>query len=128
MDEFDPQLGLIKVVATLGGPEGEVKLNLALDTGATTTLIGSDALKTIGCDLDHPPETALITTASGRQRVPLVDVPQLRALGRRRETFRVIAEDLPLTATVDGLLGLDFLRGCRLTLNFIRGTIRLDGR
>ena len=128
MERFNPVRGLVVVNAVIIGPDTETDVELALDTGATTTLINRQSLELVGIDLDHPPETALITTASGRQRIPLVDVSHLRALGQLREDFRVIAHDLPLTATVDGLLGLDFLRGCRLTLNFIRGTIRLDGR
>ena len=37
----------------------------------------------------------------------------------------VLARDLPPTTSVEGLLGLDFLRGGVLTIDFIQGEITL---
>lgn len=47
---FDPAVGLIVVKAELFGPAGNAVLQLALDTGATTTLINVSPLVTIGLD------------------------------------------------------------------------------
>ena len=47
---FDPQQGLIVVPAELWGPTGSVVLRLALDTGATSTVVNVALLVTVGYD------------------------------------------------------------------------------
>jgi hypothetical protein len=43
-----------------------------------------------------------------------------------RSFFPVLAYTLPPSLGVDGLLGLDFLRGLNLTLDFREGRMSLD--
>ncbi len=50
--------------------------------------------------------------------VPVVMLTRLSALGQHRFGFPVIAHTLPPGSNVDGLLGLDFLRGQILTIDF----------
>ena len=50
---FDPDRGLIVVRAELWGPSGSGVLQLALDTGATSTLINVGMLVAIGYDPDR---------------------------------------------------------------------------
>ena len=50
---------------------------------------------------------------------------RIAALGVERMNFPLIAHTLPPSASIDGLLGLDFLRGCRLTVDFRTGRITL---
>ena len=47
---FDPHQGLIIVNTEVAGESGTAVLRLALDTGATTTLINAAMLLSIGCD------------------------------------------------------------------------------
>ena len=47
---FDPRRGLIVVRAELFGPSGSAVLQLALETGATSTLINVAMLVAIGYD------------------------------------------------------------------------------
>src|SRR5438874_1974268 len=46
-------------------------------------------------------------------------------LGRTRSRMGVLAHSLPPSARIDGLLGLDFLRSRRLTIDFSAGTLEL---
>ena len=50
---FTPQQGLIKVSAKVIGPWGDTVLQLALDTGATTTLLSASRLQPLGYDIDR---------------------------------------------------------------------------
>jgi hypothetical protein len=50
---------------------------------------------------------------------------RLTALGQDRIGFSVLAHTLPVSASVHGLLGLDFLRGGVLTIDFRSGQIAL---
>jgi hypothetical protein len=52
-----------------------------------------------------------------------VPLEKVAALGLERTAFSVLAHTLPPSAGVDGLLGLDFLRGQVLTVDFRSGRI-----
>jgi aspartyl protease family protein len=122
---FDPRQGLIVVNAELEGPSGSIVLRLALDTGATGTLVNVSMLAAVGYDPAMAPTRLHVTTGSGVEYVPQVIVSKLMALGEQRINFPVIGHTLPPSATVDGLLGLDFLRQRHLTIDFRDGQIVL---
>jgi hypothetical protein len=87
---FDPTQGLVVISAELTGPAGSAVIRLALDTGATSSLI---------------------------------NLRRIKALGESRSGFGVLCHTLPPSASVDGLLGLDFLRKKELKIDFRKGTI-----
>jgi len=78
-----------------------------------------------GLDPAQAKTHVLITTAERTTRVPKIPVDALEALGLRRSQLPVLAVPLPPTIGVDGLLGLDFLRDNRLTIDFRKGRIDL---
>jgi len=120
---FDPQEGLVVVQAELSGPSGNAVLRLALDTGATNTIVNFSMLVAIGYDPGAFPERMELTTGSGIEFAPMVVLEKIVAIGKERMTFPVLAHTLPPSAGVDGLLGLDFLRGEVLTVDFRIGEI-----
>jgi predicted aspartyl protease len=122
---FDAAEGLIIVSVDIHGPAGQVSAQLALDTGATASLIRTATLVFIGYDPAAAPDRVLVTTGSGVEYVPRLALDRIEALGQMRASFPVIAHTLPPSATVDGLLGLDFLRGQQLSIDFRRGEITL---
>ena len=122
---FDPQQGLIIVRAELWGPTGSAVLRLALDTGATWTIVNVGMLVAIGCDPALVPARIQVTTASGVEFVPRVALERIEALGKEQTGFPVLAHTLPPSAGVDGLLGLDFLRGQSVTIDLRNGRVTL---
>jgi predicted aspartyl protease len=122
---FDPEDGLIVVQTELIGPSGSAILRLALDTGATTTLVNVGMLVALGCDPATAPEHVQITTGSGVELAPVVSLGQVSALGRTRSDFVVLGHTLPASSGIDGLLGLDFFRDRVLTLDFRLGEMAL---
>lgn len=58
--------------------------------------------------------------------VPRLGVERLSSLGRHRADLAILAHTLPPSAGIDGLLGLDFLRGQQLSINFREGTVTLQ--
>jgi predicted aspartyl protease len=123
---FDPQRGLIVVRAELTGPSGSGVLQLALDTGATTTLINVAMLVAIGYDPALSKDRVQVTTGSGVEFAPRVELRRLTALGQERYGLQVLGHTLPPSSGVDGLLGLDFFRGLRLSVDFRAGQLRVD--
>jgi predicted aspartyl protease len=122
---FDPQQGLIVIQAELEGPSGIAVLRLALDTGATGTLINIGMLVSIGYDPALSPNRVQVTTGSGVEFVPRIALNKITALGQERADFTVLCHTLPPSASVDGLLGLDFFRGQILSIDFQNGEVTL---
>ena len=123
---FNPQYGLIIVHAELTGPSGSAVLRLALDTGATGTLVNVGMLVSIGYDPALVENRFQITTGSGVEFVPRLTVNKITALGQQRIDFPVLCHTLPASTGVDGRLGLDFFQVCVLTLDFREQKITLN--
>jgi predicted aspartyl protease len=124
-DSFDSERGLVVIQAEVFGPSGSIVLRLALDTGATGTMINVAPLTAIGYDPSLTPHRVQVTTGSGVEFAPRIPVLRIESLGQQRDQFSVLAHTLPPSASVDGLLGLDFLREHILTVDFPQGSIVL---
>ncbi|MBA3806471.1 MAG: retropepsin-like domain-containing protein [Acidobacteria bacterium] len=122
---FNPQRGLIMVRAELIGASGSVNLRLALDTGATGTMINVGMLVSIGYDPSLSLNRTQVTTGSGVEYVPRIVISKIKVLGQELADFPVLCHTLPPSAGIDGLLGLDFLRGRRLEIDFRSGEVSL---
>ena len=123
---FDPHQGLIIVQAELEGPSGSAVLRLALDTGATSTLINAAMLVSLGYDPGLARNRVQVTTGSGVEFAPQITLSKIRSLGQERTGFPILCHTLPPSAGVDGLLGLDFFRGQRLNIDFRIGQLKFS--
>jgi predicted aspartyl protease len=121
---FDGRFILVR--GQVVGPTGEARIDFALDTGSTRTVISRRILERVGITVDPARPSIRLVTASGPVETVAATATELRALGRQGRNFSVLAFELPRAARVDGLLGLDFLRGHRLLIDFRAGTIALD--
>ncbi len=126
MTRFNAKRGLIIIRAELFGPTGSIVLRLALDTGATGTMVNVGLLTAIGYDPSLAPDRVEVTTGSGVVYAPCLEVSRIKALGQERTNFSVLAHTLPPSAGVDGLLGLDFLREQELNIDFRYGRLTLS--
>src|SRR5262249_43440399 len=122
---FDPHGDHILIDAELEGPTGTARVRLALDTGATWTVIETAHLEDAGCDPAQATTHIDVTTGSGVERLARLSLARLTSLGRQRQGFDVLAHTLPPSAGIDGVLGLDFLRGGVLKIDFRNGQIDL---
>ena len=122
---FNSSTGPIAIDASLSGPLGQPDLRLILDTGATTSLIRSTILIAVGYDPDASPDRVRVAMGGGIQLISRVVLNRLSALGQHRLGFPVLSHSILPAAGIDGLLGLDFLRGTILALDFRAGQITL---
>jgi predicted aspartyl protease len=99
---------------------------MALDTGATGTLVNPGPLVALGYDPALCTERVQVTTGSGVEFAPRLIVSSVKAFGRTCRNLAVLGHTLPPSAVVDGLLGLDFFRGTRLEIDFRDGFVRLE--
>lgn len=107
--------GLIVVTCRLATSEDSVLCRFALDTGATRTLLSIERAGTLRLQLGSSQQVA---TASRVESTRSGTVGRIDALGLTRRDFPVLILPLPPTIGIDGLLGLDFLRDTRLTIDF----------
>lgn len=120
---FDPERGLIIVPVRIFGSEREMIVRFALDTGATGSLINTDLAVSCGYDPAASSERIQITTGSGIVYAARITVDEIHALGKVRQKFPLLCHTLPPSASVDGLLGLDFFREAILKIDLQIGTV-----
>ena len=107
---------------------GSGPIDLILDTGATLTCLDSTLVR----ELALPTRRGAIGAAvgvGGAGRVQIVNVDSMRVGQARAQELSVCALDLAglrvVGRDVRGLLGLNFLRSFRMTLDFDRKTLQL---
>ncbi len=125
LTHFSPRQGPIFVQAQVSGPHRSITIKLLLDTGATRTTIKRSLIINLGFDPEQDGYPAKLITGSQTERVQVVTLTRLFALGQDRVGFPVAAHSIPPEANIDGLLGLDFFQGHILTLDFQVGSITL---
>ena len=67
--KFDATEGLIFISAELFGPSGTGTLRLALDTGATTTVINTVQLMAVGYDPTAAANNVEVTTGGAQSKL-----------------------------------------------------------
>ncbi|MDI6735596.1 MAG: retropepsin-like aspartic protease [bacterium] len=120
---FNPKEGLIVVPTRLFGSQGDIIVHLALDTGATGSLINWDVAVLVGYDPGVVQDRVQVTTGSGVEFAPRIEIIRIETLEIVRENFPIICHTLPPSANVDGLLGLDFFRNTYLNIDLVSGSV-----
>jgi hypothetical protein len=118
--------GLVIVRADLQGPQGRIVLRIAVDTGTTYTTIDSSILASVGIEPGPQSRPLQLTTALGIGSAFRLTAMRFKALGEEHADFPVISHRLPPVLGIDGVLGLDFFRNRKLTIDFRNGFIELE--
>jgi hypothetical protein len=122
---FDPTGVRILVPVTVRGPLRTHTFGFALDTGSNRTTLRPQLMRMLGFDLAAPIQVDRFRSVTGSGRAGAFVAPIISALGVTHTDFVLYAQELSAGLTIDGLLGLDFLRGRTVTLDFVRGQITL---
>ncbi len=122
--KFDSSGSVILVDVVLKGRITET-LKMALDTGATYLMIPWKISESLGLKAKLSKVRTSITTASGTEQTPIINLKSVKAFGREVKNIKAIVHDLPPTSYVDGLLGLSFMRNFKWEIDFHKGIIRV---
>lgn len=124
---YDPSRGLVVGSAYLVGPSGITATvsSVALDTEALKIVLSKEILQKVGCKFTPDLPSTRVVTGTGVTRCPIVSINRLEAFGCQRTNLEVMALDLPEEARLSGLIGLDFLRGTVLTIDFIKSEVEV---
>jgi len=101
--------GVISLYVQITGPRTYRIIKMALDTGASYTIIPLETAIAIGYNPVLSRKRIEITTASGVVIVPVIKIKSITCLGKEIKNIEVICHDLPSQSPVKGLLGLNFL-------------------
>ena len=119
---FDPKDNLIIVPVEIHGKNHQFTIDMAVDTGATWTIIPVKTCAIIGA-IHH--RSITIVTGSRVENAQLMTIPLIKAFGMDIPNFKVVAHNLPPSLLVDGLLGMNFLKRAKLTIDFSKNVIKL---
>jgi predicted aspartyl protease len=93
---------------------------LAFDTGATHTVIDFTALLLMGIEIPKNAPISLLETAKGVVEAQMIEVAECRFCGIKRQNFTILTYDYianGVLADIDGVLGLDFLKGYKFCVD-----------
>jgi clan AA aspartic protease (TIGR02281 family) len=124
--KFDTEAPVIVLRVTLEGEDVAKKIDMALDTGATYTMVPWDIAEVLGYKPDLSKDRVPLVTASGVERAPLITLKSISVLGKDAANVRTVVHNLPEKSYVDGLLGLSFLKRFKLSLDFRGGILELE--
>ncbi len=122
---FIPYENLIYLLGRIYGPRGSRIVYMALDTGATTTMVSTEIIVALGYSVTPENKIRLIF-GGGLEDAPEVQVQKMSVANHLIENLKVTCYDLPQESGLDGLLGLNFLRNFDMQLKFSDGTLTLE--
>ena len=122
---FKIDIPLIARNVKIIGPEGSVKVDMILDTGAAFTALSWSDLKVIGYDPAIVHERQEIITANGVIQVPRLSVDGVTLKDVGAKEVEVICHDIPELAGIRGLLGLSFLKYFRTVIDYKEGYVEI---
>ena len=102
---------------------------LALDTGASNTVIDLAALIILGYELKDNIGTVELETAKGVLTAYVFVVREVTALGITRYNMPICSYDFfnnNIFSDMHGVLGLDFFRDCKLCVDMIKREITVQ--
>ena len=123
---FDADTSVILVDVFIEHKMKQKKIRMALDTGATYMMIPWDVADALDLEPELSKERVETVTASGVEKVPIVELPTVSIGKKEAKNIRAIVHDLPQKSYVDGLLGLSFLKNFNLIINFREGYFELN--
>lgn len=107
--------------------DGDVELQLLIDTGAATTMVDAKVLVAHGYDLRSKPQQ-LFVTANGVVEAPVLSFDTLSLSTATLSAITVGALPLAMSHGVDGLLGMNFLRHYNFRIDQDRAVLQLTRR
>ncbi len=126
-DATSRQALVVDMLIYCPGRERSWKLRAAIDTGASTSLIPSEAALSLGYRPDGS-ETQRIVTGEGILYLPRIVLGRVDVGPASVRDVEAVCHDLPEEAPVDALLGLSFLTRFRLSFDFDAWEMELTPR
>jgi hypothetical protein len=102
---------------------------LALDTGASNTVLDLAALIILGYEVKDSIKTVQFETAKGSLTAYVFLVKEITALGITRRNMEICSYDFfnnNIFSDMHGVLGLDFFRDCKFCIDMLKQVITVQ--
>ncbi|MFQ6084838.1 MAG: TIGR02281 family clan AA aspartic protease [Candidatus Bathyarchaeia archaeon] len=123
----------ITLFVRIVGEKTTRELRAVLDTGSMYSLIPREDAVQLGYTTLYDPlqpqlggEGALTVTGSYIIEVPVVTLKEVRLGGLKAENVKAVVWDLPEPSGADVLLGINFLKNFKTTLDYKKGTLTIE--
>jgi len=123
---FDKSRRLVPLTAAVFGKAGVRRAQVALAPWATHSVLSYDLVEAAGYDPSTSGVRIRLATVTGIVSAQVVTVDKISVLGREAKKIGVACVDLPAEVRLSGILGQNFLRGFRLTMDPGAGMLTLD--
>lgn len=123
--KFDTTHGVLLCKVEIINKKQSIFIKLAVDTGASFTMISIESARAIGIDPSRVTRHIEITTANGIVFVPVIKIPSFRCFGVEFKNMDAVCHNLPPESPVEGLLGLNFLKSGKVILDFSQNIIEV---
>ena len=108
---------------------GEYSYNLALDTGASNTVIDLNEMLIAGYQIEDAIRIIEIETANGIIEAYVFQVVEIKALGITRRHFEVSSYNVAegdVFSEIQGILGLDFFKDYKFCIDMVDSEITVQ--
>lgn len=122
---FNPKGGELWAKTLVRGPRAEGVLSFLIDTGTRHTILDTAAAEDLGFDATQATRRSRLWGIGGPQDGYCVLLPSLEVMGLILPAFEIACHDLAPELGVEGLIGMDLLRGRVLNIDGVRGTVTL---
>ncbi len=115
--ELTETINLIIIIAEIDGYD----VRLALDTGASDSVIDLTALMIAGYHKNNIYETVELETAKGSIYADIYVIKEMKALGITKNNFKICSYDFLINGIlteIDGVLGIDFFKNRKICIDF----------
>ncbi len=118
-------LGIV-IDGVITGPRGMKRVKFLLDTGASECFVHRSILIGAGYPVGEGKHGTKLQTAGGIVQSEDFSVESLRVYENEVKDLRVSCFNIPEESRIEGLLGLNFLKHFRLTLDFPNGKLIME--
>ena len=105
--------------------ESSLNIRAALDTGASRTVIPPKVASDLGYDISNPKDVLGFSGVYSSGESSIITISKLEAIGESVDNVDILLHQLDPDITVDGILGLDFLRNFDTTISYSKGIIEI---
>jgi len=98
---------------------------MLLDTGAKYTVVTPDVARRLGLELEDTPRIP-VATATRLEMAALATVDQIDVYGLVLRDVETAVLNVPAALGIEGLLGMSFLKRCRMVLDAPGRSLELE--
>jgi len=121
--KIDAVAPIIILEVSLG--KDNYRIDMALDTGASYVMLPWHVAEYLGYDILSKKRERIVT-ASGTEIVPVINIDEMTVANANARNVEAVCHDMPPESSIQGLIGLSFLRNFKVLIDFKKGYLSIE--